>query len=91
MEKNFILCIKGTMGWAVLVKSMPANLPNMGRSNVFDHFEFRIKNYFGSVLCKKLSWSKIGVVGFSWLAYSQRPMSFYNNFFFSILGLSFNF
>ena len=35
------------MGWAVLVKCMPANWPNMGWSNFFDHFELKPKIIVG--------------------------------------------
>ena len=55
MEKIDIECIWGPMVRAVLDKRMPANRPNIGRSNFFDHFEFKIQN--------KLLLTKIGMFG----------------------------
>ena len=52
------------MGQAVLVKPMPADRPNLGRF-FFYHFEFKIQNNCGSVLCKKLLLSKIAIVDVS--------------------------
>ena len=79
-EKSDISCIKGPMGWAVLVKCMFADQPNMGRSNLFEHFEFKIQNNFGSVLGKKLQWSKIDIVDVSRSAHGHRPKVFIINF-----------
>ena len=61
------------MEQAVLVKCMPADRPNIGQSNFFDHFEFIIQNNFWVCLSKKLLWLNIGIVDFSWSAQSYRP------------------
>ena len=47
---------------------------------VFDHFEFKILNNFASVSCKKLLWSKIGLVDFGQSTHSHLPNFFYSNF-----------
>ena len=47
------------MGQAVLVKHMPADRPKIDQTIFFYHFEFKILNNFGSVLCKKLSWGRL--------------------------------
>ena len=58
---------KIAISWqAVLVKRMAADRPNMGRSNFYDHFEFKMQNKLGSFLCKKLIRAKIGIVSFGW-------------------------
>ena len=88
MKNIDISCIQGPMGRAFLVKRMPADRPNMGLSNVVDHFEFKIPNNCGSVQCKKLLWSKICKVDVSWLAHGHRPIFFCC--FLSIFGLSSN-
>ena len=51
------------MEWAVLVKLMPTNRPNMSPSMFFDDLKFKIQNNFGSFLSKKLLQTKIGIGG----------------------------
>ena len=74
MEKIDISCILGPMGWAVLVKHIPANLPNVGRSNAFDHFEFKIQHNLGLFRVKS------GIVDFGRSAHG-----YWSNFFNKIL------
>ena len=71
---------------ALLVKRMPAHQPNMGLLNCFDHFEFKIQINFGSVLCRNLLQSNIGIVGFGWLALGHGQKCFIQ-----ILNLVFQF
>ena len=54
------------MWQGILVKPMAADQPNMGDEKFSDHFEFEMQNSFGSILCKNLVQTKIGLfsIGF---------------------------
>ena len=78
------------MWQAVFDKHMAADWPNMSWSNFLDHFEFKMQNCFGSIFCKKLLRTKIGIAIFGPWAHGHCPKYFYKIFlfFFVILGLS---
>ena len=59
---------------------LPNDRRNMGRSQFFDNFEFKIKNNFRSVQCKKLLGANDGIIGISPLAHGHWP-KFFNTFF----------
>ena len=44
------------MGWAILVKHMPADWPNMGWSKLFHHYEFKTQNNFSHFYAKNFWW-----------------------------------
>ena len=54
---------------------------NYGPINFFfDQFEFKMPNNFGPFVCKKLLWTKIGLVIFGLSAHSHRPNFFMKYF-----------
>ena len=75
VEKNDISCIQVSTGWAILVKCIPTDRPYMGWSIFLIIVNLKYKKKFGSVLCKKLLWSKIGIVDFSRLAPAQLALA----------------
>ena len=70
MENIDILCILGLRGWAVLVKPMPTDQPNMVQSNFLIIFNLKYKNIVGPFFAKSCCIPKLAL-----LVPTPRPMA----------------
>ena len=83
----------GPHGAGHFFKHMPADWPNMGQLNFFDHFEFKTQIKFGTIFPKIAMEKKLALlVSALWpTAINQKKFIINLNLFCFVLGLSFNF